>query len=39
VRVYLQVREAPEGLRGRASELKATWPAADLRDCPPEAKG
>lgn len=39
VRVYLQVREAPEVLRGRASELKATWPATDLRDCPPESKG
>ena len=38
VRVYLQVREAPEGFRGRAAELKAAWPSADLRDCPAEGK-
>lgn len=34
VRVYLQVREAPEGFRARAADLKAAWPAADLRECP-----
>lgn len=39
VRVYLQVREAPEGFRGRANDLKAAWPAAELRDCPAEARG
>lgn len=39
VRVFLQVRDAPESLRGRAAELKAAWPAADLRDCPAEGKG
>jgi hypothetical protein len=39
VRVYLQVREAPEGFRARAAELKPAWPAADLRECPPEARG
>jgi hypothetical protein len=38
VRVFLQVREAPEGFRGRAAELKGAWPAAELRDCPPEGK-
>jgi hypothetical protein len=38
VRVYLQVREAPEGFRSRAGELKSAWPAAELRDCPPEAR-
>lgn len=39
VRVYLQVRDAPEALRGRVAELKAAWPATEVRDCPPEAKG
>jgi hypothetical protein len=39
VRVYLQVREAPEGFRARAAELKSAWPAAELRDCPPEGRG
>jgi SPOR domain len=39
LRVYLQVRDAPEGFRGRAAELKSGWPSADLRDCPGEAKG
>ncbi len=39
VRVYLQVREAPEGFRGRATDLKSAWPAADLRECPAEARG
>ena len=38
VRVYLQVREAPEGFRNRATELKSAWPGAELRDCPPEAR-
>ncbi len=38
VRVYLQVRDAPEGLRSRAAELKSGWPSADLRDCPTEGK-
>jgi hypothetical protein len=38
VRVYLQVREAPEALRGRAADLKSAWPAADLRDCPADAR-
>jgi hypothetical protein len=39
VRVYLQVRDAPEGFRGRAvSELKSAWPAAEMRDCPAEGK-
>jgi hypothetical protein len=39
VRVYLQVREAPEGFRARAAELKSAWPGAELRDCPPEGRG
>lgn len=39
VRVYLQVREAPEAFRARAAELKSAWPAAELRDCPPEGRG
>jgi hypothetical protein len=39
VRVYLQVRDAPEGFRGRAAELKSGWPSADLRDCQAEGKG
>lgn len=39
VRVYLQVREAPEDFRARAAALKSAWPAAELRDCPPEGRG
>ena len=39
VRVYLQLREAPEGFRARAAELKSAWPGAELRDCPPEGRG
>jgi len=39
VRVYLQVRDAPEGFRGRAAELRAGWPSTDLRDCPGEGRG
>jgi hypothetical protein len=38
VRVYLQVREAPEGLRGRAAELRGAWPAAELRECPADPR-
>lgn len=39
VRVYLQVREAPDGFRVRAADLKSGWPSAELRDCPAEGKG
>lgn len=39
LRVFLQVRDAPEGFRARAaSELKSAWPASELRDCPAEGK-
>ncbi len=37
-RVWLQVRDPPEGFRTRMAELKTAWPGAELRDCPAEAR-
>jgi hypothetical protein len=33
VRVYLQVRDAPEPVRARLGELREGFPGADIREC------
>lgn len=33
MRVYLQLREVPDTVRGRLADLKAAFPAAEVRDC------
>jgi hypothetical protein len=34
VRVYVQLRDAPEPVRGKLGELKDSFPAAEVRECP-----
>jgi hypothetical protein len=33
-RVYVQLRDAPEPVRGKLAELKDSFPAAEVRECP-----
>jgi len=33
-RVYVQLRDAPEPVRGKLAELKESFPGAEIRECP-----
>ncbi|HSD43783.1 MAG TPA: SPOR domain-containing protein [Burkholderiales bacterium] len=33
-RVYVQLRDAPEPVRGKLAELKGSFPGAEIRECP-----